>query len=49
MKNNSDLTEYFPDYDSVNEAVGGLTATVKRPKRPNESLKRDAAKNRRTA
>ena len=27
-----DVAEYFPDHDSVNEALRGLTAIIKRPR-----------------
>jgi len=28
-----DVAEYFPDHDSVNEALRGLTAIIKRPRK----------------
>ena len=31
-----DVAEYFPDHDSVNEALRGLTAIIKRQRRAEE-------------
>jgi hypothetical protein len=38
-----DVAEYFPDHDSVNEALRSLTAIIKRQKRPKRATPRERA------
>lgn len=37
-----DVAEYFPDHDSVNEALRGLAEVIKRQRKAEQSLKPDA-------
>jgi hypothetical protein len=39
-----DVAEYFPDHESVNEALRGLTEIIKRQKRPNKGMENNARK-----